>query len=157
MKKLIYFQFIITLFVLTFYSFTVNAQSGTLKGTITDAITKKPIPFVEVSIYNYSKFSVFITDTIKTNINGEYCFNFIPTGTYFLSVKSEKYFCISINKVLLIKNSIICKDFCLIIRNQNNNTTWTGSDCSFFEFSTSLKNEPFWQSYTSEEINKMAW
>jgi hypothetical protein len=154
-RKHIYFRFTITLIILTFFPFVTIAQRGTLKGKVIDEQTKKPIPNALVKLINYSEFNVYHFDTTKTDINGEYCFSYIPVGKYFVLIKSDNYFYNNKDNVSIYKNvnAIICNELHIIPKSDG---TWN-DDGDIFDLFPLKRIGPSGQTYTSEEINKMAW
>ena len=61
-----------------------QTQRGTLRGTVIDITTKKPIQNVSIQMLN-SKLRT------KTDPNGEFSFESIPVGIYDFRVSSEDY------------------------------------------------------------------
>ncbi len=76
MMKKIFTVIISTLFFLQFFNFQIFAQTtGSIKGTVIDAQTKKPLPFANILVMKTSLGSA-------ADQNGNYVIDNIPTGEY---------------------------------------------------------------------------
>lgn len=160
MKRKKFILLLLTVIVLVSFSFITRAQTGTLKGTVIDEQTKEPIPFALVKLINYSEFNVYHFDTVRTNKNGSYCFVNIPIGIYHLSIEEKNYYYYSINKnkVYIPKNksTILVNQLHFAPISEGITVTY-GDEGSEFNMFPLKRLEPSGETYTSEEINKMAW
>jgi hypothetical protein len=149
-RKHTYFRFLITIVVLILFSYGANAQFGILKGRVTDKETKKPIPFASVVIEKEGKQIIGTT----ADFDGNYIINSISPDTYNLKSGSIGFKTIQINN-LIIKADSIC--FQYINLRYNNQNLPILIDVVWRIPLIPKDPAPSGQSYTSEEINKMAW
>lgn len=75
---------IIYIIIFTLYSINIHAQSGTLKGKVTDASNNDPVPFANVVIYNTEIASV-------TDLDGNFTFTGLEPGYVKLYVSYIGY------------------------------------------------------------------
>lgn len=73
-NNILLLQFI---FILIFYSFSFGATSGSIEGTVLDAVTKEPIPGANVAVVGTSYGAI-------TNQNGMFRISNLPVGIYQL-------------------------------------------------------------------------
>ncbi len=75
---------LLTILFFSLTSFTISAQTFTIKGVVRDAKTAEVVPFANVFIANTTKGT-------STNENGEYIISKIPFGTVIVSVSMVGY------------------------------------------------------------------
>ncbi len=150
MKKQIYLRFILTLSVLFFFSFEVIAQNGTLQGNVIDEKTKESLPFACIVIEKDGK---PIAGT-AADIDGNYTIKPIQPGIYDLKATIVGYFKVEINKIEIKSDSISYQNFIL---SMNPNCFIEDLYISIDPSLLDKDPKPSGQTYTSEEINKMAW
>lgn len=63
--------------------------AGSICGTVRDAVTTQPIPQAAIFLFDSSdQYTGLYEDT---DVNGQYCINDIPEGTYTLQVRVDNY------------------------------------------------------------------
>ncbi|MEI6764531.1 MAG: carboxypeptidase regulatory-like domain-containing protein [Bacteroidota bacterium] len=82
------------------------AQSGTLKGKITDKVTKEPIPFANIIIEQGGKQSGGTT----TDFDGNFTIKPIPPGKYDIKATFVGYKPIMITNLVIVANQITFQD-----------------------------------------------
>jgi hypothetical protein len=148
MKKSSYFWIIITSLALIFSFCGAIAQTGTLKGKVIDEKTKEPIPFASVAIEKGGK---LITGT-SANIEGNYFIKTIPSGIYYLRVTDICHYTMMVSNIIIKNDSITYQDIKLSFK------PFSTIRIDYFPPPMITKEPvPSGRTYTSEEINKMAW
>ena len=66
-----------------------NANKFSIKGSVTDAATNKPVPYANVLLYSHAD-STFVNGTLSDS-NGVYQFEKLPSGNYYLVFKFIGY------------------------------------------------------------------
>ena len=84
-------------FLLLFFSFTIQAQTGTIRGTITDAKTNEPLIGASVLIAG-------TTHGAAADLDGNYVIQNVPSGTYSLVVSYVAYESVTRTGVVLQNN-----------------------------------------------------
>ncbi len=90
-------------FLLLFFSFTIQAQTGTIRGTITDAKTNEPLIGASVLIEG-------TTNGAAADLDGNYVIQNVPAGTHSLVVSYVAYESVARNGVVLQNNQEIVVD-----------------------------------------------
>ncbi|MCE5180065.1 MAG: TonB-dependent receptor [Porphyromonadaceae bacterium] len=90
-------------FLLLFFSFTIQAQTGTIRGTITDAKTNEPLIGASVLIEG-------TTHGAAADLDGNYVIQNVPAGTHSLVVSYVAYESVARNGVVLQNNQEIVVD-----------------------------------------------
>jgi hypothetical protein len=147
--KHIHIRFLIAIVVMMFYPFGVHAQTGILKGTVIDEKTKEPIPFASIIIEKNGK----QIKRTAADFDGNYIIDSILPGIYDISTTTIGYNTLSIKNQIIKNGSTYRMNFCLKY-----------SEKTIIEYFFSWKiplidkdPSPAGQTFTSEEINKMAW
>jgi hypothetical protein len=109
MKTKIYFRFAQTLLFCVLFASGAFAQSGTLKGKITDSKTKAPIPFASVVLEKGGKQIA----GAATDFNGEYTIKPIPPGTYDLRASFVGYTTVFIKGIVISPDKYVYQDISL--------------------------------------------
>ena len=86
--------------VLALMSMVALAQSGTLKGRVTDTDTKEPIPFANVTV----KLGGKVVNGGTTNMNGDFVVKPITAGTYDVEISFMGYGTQIVQGVLIFAN-----------------------------------------------------
>lgn len=90
-------------FLLLFFSFTIQAQTGTIRGTITDAKTNEPLIGASVLIAG-------TTHGAAADLDGNYVIQNVPSGTHSLVVSYVAYESVTKAGVVLQNNQEIVVD-----------------------------------------------
>jgi hypothetical protein len=152
MKRSSFSQIILTLVVLMFPFCGATAQTGTIKGTIIDEKTKEPIPFASVVI---EKEGTLIAGGYS-DIDGKYVINSITPGMYDLKVMEITHYINHIKDIVIKSDYVIYKDFVLKEKLTLTHIDYIPNYIGKIPL-ISIDPTPSGQSYTSQEINKMAW
>lgn len=131
------------------FSYGAYAQSGTLKGKVTDKDTKEPIPFANVVIELGGK----IVNGGTTDFDGNYTIKPIPPGKYDVKATYVGY------KKLLIKGVVINANKIGFLNVKLESTTTTLETFEVVDYKVPLIDKDQTSTggtMTSEEINKMA-
>ncbi len=150
MKRKIFTLFILTTLVFISFPYLTHAQTGTLKGIVIDEKTKEPIPFASVVIEKDGK---IISGTIA-DFDGNYTITKIPEGTYDLKAMCICYNTIILEHIFIKTNSVIIQNIVLTKKEMKLHVDYIPS---YYPPLISRDPLPSGQTYTSEEINKMAW
>ena len=104
MKKIIYKQILFLLFI--FFSLSVFAQKGSVRGFVYDKKNGEPIIFTNVYLQTLNKQNT--NHGVPTNIDGYYHITKVPAGDYILTVRYLGYK--TIEEKIKITNNTIKKD-----------------------------------------------
>ena len=100
------FRKIYLITALAFVTSFAFAQTGTLKGIVTDAITGEPIPFANVVV---EKGGNQISGT-TTDFDGNYTIKPIDPGTYTVKATFVGYGTVEVTGVIMSANKITFQD-----------------------------------------------
>jgi hypothetical protein len=71
--------------------------AGSICGTVRDVLTNQPVPQAAIFLFdNTDQYTGFYAGT---NVNGHYCVNNVPDGTYTLQVKVNNYLVATVSGV----------------------------------------------------------
>lgn len=93
--------FIFTILLLTIFSLTVNAQTGTIRGFIYEEETGEPVIFTNVYLYK-------TTHGAATDVNGYFAISKVPPGNYTLMITYLGYDSLKMD-ITVIADEIISK------------------------------------------------
>jgi len=76
-----------------------TANAGTICGTVTDAQSSAPV--AQAAVFLYDSLDVYTGIHDDTNINGQYCLDNVPAGTYTVQVQRDDYVIATVSGVVV--------------------------------------------------------
>ncbi len=148
MKTRFRFFLILTVLTVLLFDFGAKAQSGTLKGTVIDSITKEPISFASVIIEKNGK---QIGGTVA-DFDGNFVIKPIPAGIYDIKAVFVGYHKVFIKNIEIKSDSI--SHFCFIL---NPSIIHVDYFPIIYPPLITIDPTPSGQTFTFEEIRRMPW